>query len=121
MQQIVPTIGRVVLYTLTQDDADKINRRRTSGQSIADRIKMAVWPLGAQAHIGNIVSSGEVYPATVVRAWGDTPESAINLQVYLDGNDVFWVTSATVSSKGEAEPGRYHWMPYQLAQAAKSV
>jgi hypothetical protein len=115
MSKIVPTIGRVVLYTLTADDAEKINRRRTTGQSIAERIKAALWPIGAQAHIGNSVSGGMVFPATVVRTWGDTPESVVNLQVYMDGNDIFWVTSAHVSEG--PEPGFYHWMGYQLGQA----
>lgn len=116
---IVPTIGRVVLYCLSQQDADAINRRRTDGFSIRERMQQepAAWPAGAQAHIGNHAYAGDVFPADIVRVWGDQPDSAVNLQVKLDGNDTYWVTSATVSE--EPVQGRYHWMPYQKGQAAK--
>jgi hypothetical protein len=105
---------------LTAADAAQINRRRTSGSSIFERMQQEppAWPAGAQAHIGNTAEEGQVYPADVVRTWGDTPESAVNLQVKLDGNDTFWVTSATVSDG--PEPGKFHWMPYQVGQAAKT-
>jgi hypothetical protein len=101
------TIGRTVLYTLSAEDADQINRRRTNGTDIAVRIKnstvkvadyktdeppLATWPIGAQAHIGNAVVEGEVYPLIVTRVWSP---GCVNGQVLLDGNDAFWVTSAT--------------------------
>lgn len=117
--KIVPTTGRVVLYTLSQYDVEQINRRRTSPQSISERIKEAIWPMGAQAHIGNSVKVGDVFPAILVRPNGDTAEATINIQVFLDGNDTLWVTSAAVSEHGE--PGKYHWMLYQIGQAAKVV
>jgi hypothetical protein len=40
------------------------------------------------------------------------------VQVLLDGNDAYWATSRNVSDG--AVPGSYHWMPYQLEQAAKA-
>ncbi len=39
------TIGRIVLYTLAQDSME-INRRRTTGALIAERIRENAWPLG---------------------------------------------------------------------------
>lgn len=102
-----PTIGRIVLYTLNEDDAAQITRRRTTGHSIAERMKVQIsqvetlqpltaWPAGAQAHIGNDVKAGNVYPMLIVAVWGDTETSAVNGQVFLDGNDVFWATSVSV-------------------------
>jgi hypothetical protein len=32
----------------------------------------------------------------IVRIFGETPKSAVNLRVLLDGNDVFWATSRTL-------------------------
>jgi hypothetical protein len=101
-----PSIGRIVLYTLSAEDAVQINRRRTSGTDIAARIKNnaitvgdldqdevvpPMWPLGAQAHIGNDATEGDVVPLVVVRCWSET---CVNGQALLDGNDQLWVTSA---------------------------
>jgi hypothetical protein len=123
------TVGRTVLYVLSQQDAEQINRRRTTGASIAARIKArvavvpedptqppqhdepqyaSVWPLGAQAHIGNQASEGDVLPAVVVKVWNpDSTEESVNLQVTLDGNDNYWATSRHESK--EVEPGTWHW------------
>jgi len=89
------TVGRSVLYTLSDDDAKQINRRRTSGGSIFDRIKrnteaVTHWPLGAQAHIGNEVLAGQVFPLLVTKVWSP---GMVNGQVLLDGTDCFWATS----------------------------
>jgi hypothetical protein len=92
---MTPTIGRIVIYTLTDQDAEQINRRRTTGPEIAARIASIPreWPLGAQAHIGNTVEQGMSFPMLIVRTWGDDPGSAVQGQVFLDGNDTYWATS----------------------------
>jgi hypothetical protein len=117
MSEQIPTIGRIVLYRLNQDDADQINRRRTDGASIAARMKSSVmadggvspaicaWPAGAQAHIGNGVAVGDTFPMLITRVWGNTPTSAVNGQVFLDGTDVLWATSVCV---GEG-PRTFSW------------
>lgn len=114
-----PTTGRIVLYTLTEDNAAQINRRRTTGKSIAERMRVQVsqvetetpilgWPTGAQAHIGNRASAGDVVPLIVVRVWPNEYGEGIpgvNGQALLDGNDVLWVMSA----KEGTEPGTWAW------------
>ena len=97
------SIGRIVIYVLTAEDAQKINRRRTSGAAIAERIESATWPIGAQAHIGNDVSEGYEFPMIVTKNWG----GSVNAQVLLDGNDCLWVCSV---QEGTA-PGSWHWPP----------
>lgn len=103
----IPTLGRIVHYRLSVEDAAQINRRRTTGKAIADRMKsklvnpqggqdVAAWPAGAQAHIGNDAREGDVHPMIITKTWGDTPTSAVNGQVLLDGNDVLWATSVCV-------------------------
>ena len=92
----VPTIGRIVHYTLSKQDADEINRRRKDAKlHRAEHIEASS---GVQVHVGNDVREGDVYPLIITRVWGSTPESAINGQVALDGNDLFWVSSAAVGT-----------------------
>jgi hypothetical protein len=84
----VPSIGRIVHYTLSEHDEALINERREAGDAR-----------------GNAAERGQVYPLLITRTWGDTPESSVNGQVFLDGDDVLWVTSRSV---GEG-PGRFAW------------
>lgn len=79
-----PHTGRIVEYTLTERDADDVNRRR------------AVYPGG------NWVEPGETYPLLVVRAWPGTDD--VNGQVMLDGPDALWVTVVEFGTG----PGRWH-------------
>lgn len=99
---MAPSIGRIVHYVLSAQDAEQINRRRTTSAQIAARIADEKWPLGAQAHIGNSVSEGEVYPLVITRVWDS---GMVNGQVMLDGNDLFWATSRHEG----VEPGTYRW------------
>ena len=106
------TTGRTVLYTLSDDDVTQINRRRTNGRSIRERMQAEPkqWPEGAQAHIGNTASAGDVVPLVVVLVWpNEYGEGApgVNGQALLDGNDTLWITSA----KEGTEPGTWAWPP----------
>jgi hypothetical protein len=94
--------GSIVLLTISKQQADEINRRRTNSTSIATRIESKEWPAGAQAHIGNEVGEGDVVPMIIVKQWGP---NTVNGQAFLDGNDTLWVTSAT---EGDG-PGQYKW------------
>lgn len=116
MSEQIPSSGRIVHYKLSAQDAEQIMRRRTTGASIAERMRVQVspiecatpilgWPTGAQAHIGNDVEEGNVFPMLITRTWGNTPSAAVNGQVFLDGNDVFWATSRTVGD----QPGQFAW------------
>ena len=111
MNEQVPSIGRIVQYRLSAEDAAQINRRRTTSASIAQRMKygddpqMKAWPAGAQAHIGNDAKEGDTFPMLITKVWGSTPADSVNGQVFLDGNDVFWATSVHV---GEG-PRTFSW------------
>lgn len=96
-----PTVGRIVHYVLSLQDAEQINRRRTTGAEISMQIALERWPLGAQAHIGNSAWVGSHVAAIVVAANSDT----CNLQCFLDGNDTFWALSVREGT----EPGTWHW------------
>lgn len=122
--------GRIVYFVPGVDDADRINRRRTTGASIAAQMKNAIppqegqnadtiygWPAGAQAHFGNPVAAGDILPAMVVGAFGGPN---VNLKVQLDGTDVYWATSVPFG-EGESVAGAdptavvypqysWHWM-----------
>jgi hypothetical protein len=103
----IPSIGRIVQYSLDVSDAEQIMRRRTVGGSIAARMaqKPPMWPAGAQAHIGNMVAEGDIFPMLIIRVWGPNEDGLVNGQVFLDGNDVFWAMSVKV---GEG-PGTFSW------------
>lgn len=100
-----PTIGRIVLYRLSGQDATAINQRRKDA-----RDKLA-WHhalrSGAQVHVGNDAKDGDVFPLIITKVWGDTEGSAFNGQLLLDGNDLFWVTS---TSLGDG-PRQCFWPP----------
>ncbi len=84
----VPTIGRIVHAKLAQYHVDKIVMAR-----------------GKNGQIGNPPKEGNIYPAIIVAVWGKTPLSAVNLRVFLDGEDSFWMTSVCV---GE-DAGSFAW------------
>jgi hypothetical protein len=120
-------VGQIVQYTLTEEDANQINRRRTTGTAIATRIENngqiatdgAVigeqWPIGAQAHIGNAASTGDTLPLLIVRIWPNEfgeGRPGVNGQVFLDRNDTYWVCSVSESESfgvKSAEPKQGQW------------
>lgn len=85
---MVPTTGRIVLYTLSEYDAESINKRRVPQD-------------------GNSATVGDVLPAVIIRPWGNTEAASANLQVLLDGTGSYWATSR---SQGD-EPGQWHEPP----------
>ncbi|MBV6697446.1 hypothetical protein KV557_09950 [Kitasatospora aureofaciens] len=87
MSHLSPTIGRIVHYRLAEHDVSQIRALPT-------------------VHL-NPVQAGQVYPAVIVRAWGNRPDSAVNLQVLLDGQAQLWVTSRTAGD----DNGTWLWPP----------
>lgn len=90
-------LGEIVRYLLTDWDAADINRRRHDFSAYARSHPRPGEPglPGASGHIGhhgNKAAAGDAFPAMIVRVWAGSDPSA-NLQVFLDGNDVFWATS----------------------------
>lgn len=83
-----PSIGRIVHYTLSREDAARITDRRRQQQPLA---------------FGNPVSEGDAFPAVIVRLWDD---DTVNLRVWLDGTDDLWATSRPV---GDYIPGTWSW------------
>jgi hypothetical protein len=73
-----PSICRIVRYRLDADDAQRINHERADSML---------------SKIGNPVQAGDEYPMIITKVWGDTPTSAVNGTVFLDGNHLFWATS----------------------------
>lgn len=93
-----PTLGRIVLYRVTAEDARVINKRR------ADFVGSPSSMHGYQPHFGNEVTAGDQFPAMVVAVIdGDM----VNLTVQLDGTDTYWATSRP---EGESL-GTWCWPP----------
>lgn len=98
-----PSIGRIVHYTLSDQDATEINRRRSDyRRAQATESGIAKHGTGEQVHVGNPVEAGQALPAIIVQVW-DNPYAGVQLQVFLDGNDTFWAKSVT---EGD---GQRHW------------
>jgi len=87
----IPQPTNVVLYCLTQDDADKINKRRNDSMESLDKHKAN--SDGTVLHFGGEVYSGERYPMLILRVWGDNPteNSDVNGLVFADGAEGYWV------------------------------
>jgi hypothetical protein len=85
------SIGRILQYKLTEEDVQRIARRRTDSGSI-----------------GNPHHAGQVLPLVVCVVWPNEygPNyHGVNGQVLLDGNDSYWVTSI----KEGSENGTWAW------------
>lgn len=102
---MIPSLGRIVHYTLNEYGAAEINRRRKDARLHLDEHRSAA--SGVVVHTGNEVREGDVYPLVITRVWGDSEGSAVNGQLLLDGNDTLWVTSV---SEGEG-PGKWFVPP----------
>ena len=100
---MIPTIGRIVLYTLTDQDAEAINRRREHARKHMDAHRENA--NGVMVHVGNTVSRGDTFPMIITRTWGNDEHSAVNGTVMLDGSDTFWATSRVVGEHA----GMYRW------------
>lgn len=98
----VPTVGRIVHYKLTGSDVARIIGRRT-----ATAWHKSVDSLDEEFSIfhGNRIEEGDVFPMIITRVWGDAPESAVNGQVFLDGDDILWATSTCVGDHA----GMFTW------------
>ncbi len=106
---MTPTIGRIVHYRLSERDAQDINRRRHDFMTFTRTYGENGNPgaTGHVGHFGNAVRPGDIYPAMVVRVFQGNPHDMANLQVHLDGNDLFWATSR---HEGDEE-GQWMWPP----------
>ncbi|MGH3262325.1 MAG: hypothetical protein ACRDNS_10040 [Trebonia sp.] len=98
---MIPSIGRIVRYRLGEQSAVEIERRRADARASA----ISSQHTGAIVHVGNPVRAGDVYPMMITRVWDEDPteDTCVQGQVFLDGNDVLWVTSVR---QGDAE---YQW------------
>ena len=105
---MIPSIGRVVHIRLSAQCATEVNRRRKGAQEKAADVRSGrvLMQHGEQIHIGNSVQEGDEFPMLICRVWAEiaTETTAVNGQVFLDGNDVLWATSVSQGDK----PGQWH-------------
>lgn len=88
-----PSIGRIVLYVFTADDARKLNHQTSE-----------------ENRPGNYAQEGDIRPLLICRVW--PPElyegrSSVNGQVFIDGEGSIWKTS--VHCDDAKKPGTWHW------------
>jgi hypothetical protein len=102
--------GTIVDYTLTESDAEEINRRRGHFAAFKDSgayntqlrnitgnsdtpQQITLGSTGLQAHVGARVNENETYPAMVMRTG-----SPSDLLVFANGSDSLWVRSVEEGS-----------------------
>lgn len=92
-----PTIGRIVLYRLTAEQAARVNDLRKNA---------SLYEVGksAQRAEGNAVEEGQVLPLIVTKIWNGE-DNSVNGQLLLDGTDSLWAVAATEGSA----PGQWSW------------
>lgn len=88
-----PSIGRIVLYVFTKDDASILNRRASE-----------------EDRPGNYAVEGNVRPMLVCRVrpgevYGG--RASVSGQVFIDGEGSLWKTS--VRPCADKTPGSWHW------------
>lgn len=123
-----PTVGRIVHFRLSAEQATQVNRRRVHDDlaGVLDANGVRLWPSGAQRHVGNNVAEGTVVPLIVTAVWPKEYEGGhlshhdpetkyesaygVNGQAILDGNDSLWVCSAPQHS---TLPGCWFWPEVQ--------
>ena len=88
---MIPSVGRIVHYKMSEYNVTQIEKRRADARAS----QISGTNSGAQVHVGNGTQAGLVYPLLITRVFDPEPteESSVNGQVFLDGNDVLWVTS----------------------------
>lgn len=91
------TIGRIVLYRLSEADVNYLQIRRYAEMQEASTRVMPPYHEPLAAHVG------EQFPAVIVRSRSDFP----NLHVLLDGPDSLWVVKV---SQGDRN-GMWSWPP----------
>lgn len=99
----IPTPGRIVLYTLSAQDAEATNKRRAD--AVAHMEEHRENSNGVQIHVGNDVREGDIFPMIITRVWNPDHGSAVNGQVLLDGNDLLWASSVNEG----AGPRTFAW------------
>lgn len=102
----------LVLYKLTAQDAEQVNRRRGDFAAFSQKhhspaAEPGSFPgrSGHIGHYGNPAQAGDVLPAVITHDYG----GSANLHILLDGNDTLWVTSR---AQGD-QPGQ--WQPAPAA------
>lgn len=90
--------GRTVMYTLSQQDAEEVNRRRDdfeTGMACALHI-------GYQGHVGDPVHPRDVLPAVVIAVYTNAiMPDLVDLRVLLPGNDVLWAPLRPEGTRAE--------------------
>lgn len=87
-----PTIGRIVHYRLSADDAQYINARRAHAQAHLDHHRET--KNGAQIHVGSQVGGGDLV-AMVVTSVPKNFGRLIDGKCLLNGSDDYWVTNVS--------------------------
>jgi hypothetical protein len=96
---MIPSVGRIVHIRLSAECARSINERRH------DAYHSGI----VSTSQGNDARENDIYPLLITKIWSGEPKesTAVNGQIFLDGNDSFWATSV---QQGDG-PGKWFEPP----------
>ncbi len=116
MSETYVGLGSRLIYCLSTDDVEAINRRRIEPSEIHAGLMTGSWPRGAQAHVGPPVHAGEYYPLDVVVINQSAEKTFVGGKVWLPGSDMLYIINA---EEGD-EAGK--WLTAEAySQKVKSV
>ena len=99
-----PTVGRIVHYKLSQEDAKIINRAASDGSYARRMMAMGSLTVGVMTHQGSFADVSDILPMVITRV---NQDGTINGQVFLDGNGSAWVSYVEEGAKS----GTWSWPP----------
>jgi|WetSurMetagenome_2_1015567.scaffolds.fasta_scaffold56248_1 hypothetical protein len=91
-------VGQMYFYKLTAAEAALVNQRRQDAADFAKSNPSS--KQGLQSHAGNLAASGDVCPIMITKM-KHTPgkPTTVNGQVFLDGNDVLFVSNVPFGAR----------------------
>ena len=117
MSKLTYTVGKSVVYTLTEEDVGRVKDRRRSLASLSNRFGDKAFydasqdlykGYGDMLPRGNEPVAGLTLPARITGMYRECGVNLYNLVVNMDGDDTLWVTGAKQDAAFSPSPGR--WM-----------
>lgn len=97
------TVGRFLVYALTEEDVVAIRVRRSKCKHVDHRTDYTT----AYCAQGNPVHAGQMFPLLVTAVYSS---NMVNGQVFLDGDDTLWVKHAEFDERAEMYPHEGKWI-----------
>lgn len=117
---MTPSIGRIVIYTVSEAVAEIINWRRAYAQKNMERL----FDSGAIYHMGSRVNPGDQFAMIITRVLAVTGIMPVCGTVFLDGSDTHWAAGVgyhEFNNASTAVAGMWSWPDRGVAPGEPGV